>query len=168
LARTDVERTAQLSVLDRLMDFEPGRSSDPSVTLAESVRQAKAALKRDLEALLNTRRTSEPAPEALEEVRHSLYHYGLQDISSLSQDSGEDRARLVRSLEEAITIFEPRLAGVRVTIQDAGGASDPHRRELHFLIEGTMRMDPTPEHVIFDTVLELTSGECRVEGGGGA
>ena len=164
MARSEIERTAQLSVLDRLIDREPGVTSDAAVTLAESVRQVKAALRRDLESLLNTRRTSEPAPEQLEEVRRSLYHYGLPDVSSLSQDSPDDRERLLRGLEDAITVFEPRLAGVRVTLDQTEIEARPHERTLHFVIEGTLQMDPTPERVAFDTVFELSSGECHVNG----
>jgi type VI secretion system protein ImpF len=164
MARSEIERTAQLSVLDRLIDLEPASSVDAALTLAESVRQVKTALRRDLESLLNTRRTSEPAPDQFEEVRRSLYHYGLPDVSSLSQDSPEDRERLLRGLEGAIAVFEPRLAGVRVTLDQTETEARPHERTLHFIIEGTLLMDPTPERVAFDTVFELTSGECRVNG----
>ena len=38
--------------------------------------------------------------------------------------------------------------------------------ELRFHVEGTLLMDPTPEQVIFDTVLHFASGEYEVEGTG--
>jgi len=38
------------------------------------------------------------------------------------------------------------------------------RRELRFLIEAVLRMDPNPEPVVFDTVLEFSSGEYDVKG----
>ena len=41
-----------------------------------------------------------------------------------------------------------------------------HRRELRFHVEGTLLMDPTPEQVIFDTVLHFASGEYEVGGAG--
>ena len=31
-----------------------------------------------------------------------------------------------------------------------------------------LRMEPNPERVVFDTVLEISSGEYRVKGDGGA
>jgi predicted component of type VI protein secretion system len=34
---------------------------------------------------------------------------------------------------------------------------------LRFRIEGLARIDPAPEQVTFDTVLELTSGEYQVK-----
>lgn len=165
MARPELERTVQQSVLDRLIDLDPRVAADPPATFAQSVRQYKAAVRRDLEWLLNTRRIVRPAPDALEEVAHSLYHYGLPDITSLSADSPDSRLWLVRRIEETIAMFEPRLTGVHVTLSETSGEG---RREMRFLIEGTLRMDPTPEQVVFDTVLELGSGQYQVAGVGGA
>ena len=70
---------------------------------------------------------------------------------------------LRRQVEETITLFEPRLSGVRVTVAttDAEG-----RRELRFTIDGLLRMEPSPEQVVFDTVLEVTSSTFEVRGEG--
>jgi type VI secretion system protein ImpF len=129
------------------------------------VRLLKSALRRDLEWLLNTRRIHQEAPAQHEEVRRSLYHYGLPDISSFSRDSGSERARLLRHVEETIATFEPRLANVRVALATDDTSS---RRQVHFVIEAMLRMDPNPEPVVFDTVLEVSSGEYQVKGGAGA
>ena len=61
MARWEPEQTVTQSVLERLIDREPGTDSDSAQTRAQSVRQLKAALRRDLEWLLNTRRTPDPA-----------------------------------------------------------------------------------------------------------
>jgi predicted component of type VI protein secretion system len=45
---------------------------------------------------------------------------------------------------------------------------EDHRRELRFHVEGTLLMDPTPEQVIFDTVLHFASGEYEVGAGASA
>lgn len=165
MARPELERTVQQSVLDRLIDPDPQVTADPPVTLAHSIRQYKAAVRRDLEWLLNTRRIAVPAPDELDEVQHSLYHYGLPDVTSLSSDSPESRLWLLSRIEETIAMFEPRLTGVRVSLTETAGEGG---RELRFLIEGTLRMDPTPEQVVFDTVLELGSGAYQVGGVSGA
>jgi len=70
---------------------------------------------------------------------------------------------LRRQVEETITLFEPRLSGVRVTVatKDVEG-----RRELRFTIDGLLRMEPSPEQVVFDTVLEVTSSTFEVRGEG--
>ena len=98
-------------------------------------------------------------------MTRSLYHYGFPDITSLGRDARDTRVRLLRQVEETLALHEPRLANVRVTLTDTGTDS---KRELRFLIEGLLRMEPNPEQVVFDTVLEIASGEYHVKGDGGA
>jgi predicted component of type VI protein secretion system len=42
------------------------------------------------------------------------------------------------------------------------------RREVHFVVEAMLRIDPQPEHVVFDTVLDTASGDYHVRSGSGA
>ena len=166
MARTEMERSVRQSVLDRLIDAEPGLAADPAPTLATSIRQLKANLRRDLEWLLNTRRPPLHVPEEFEETQRSLLTYGLPDITSLSRDSIATRTSLLREVEEAIERFEPRLADVRVQLVQTEGPNAV--RELRFVVEALLKMDPNPEQVVFDTVLELSSGDYSVKGVGGA
>ena len=163
MAKREIERTVQPSLLDRLTDYEPRTSAEARVGYHDSVRQYKAALQRDLEWLLNTRRIPLAIPEQLQEVAQSVYYYGLPDLTSISRDSPEARGRLLRRVEEAIATFEPRLENVRISFVEMQGEN--HRRELRFHVEGTLLMDPTPEQVVFDTVLHFASGEYEVRGG---
>jgi type VI secretion system protein ImpF len=164
MAKAELERNVQQSVLDRLVDDDPASQAESPMSRAESVRLLKESLRRDLEALLNTRRTAETAPEGLTEIAASVYHFGLPDISSMSRDSPETQARLTRLVEEAVGLFEPRLTGVKVV-----AAHDDRVRfgELRFVIEGTLQLDPVPERISFDTVLESTKG-MQVRGDGHA
>jgi type VI secretion system protein ImpF len=130
----------------------------------QSVRLLKATLRRDLEWLLNSRRTPDEAPESSPELQHSLYNYGLPDLSSFTVQSVKDQHRLAWLVESVVAIFEPRLQGVRVNIDPMLEGT----RQLRFTIEGLLRMDPAPERVSFDTLLELTSGTYHVKGEPGA
>ena len=150
--RAEPDQKITLSLLDRLV------IADARIT---PERQLKASLRRDLEWLLNTRRIVEPAPDSLVEVNRSLYNYGLPDFSSYSLNSPKDRGRLLRALEIAIGLFEPRLAGVKVTALET---PSPGSRVLRFQIEGLLLKDPAPEQVSFDTVLQLANGEYQVKG----
>lgn len=133
-------------------------ATEARMTHAQSVSEFKQSVRRDVEWLLNTRRTPEPAPDSLSELQSSLYDYGLPDITSLSADSPEVRMQLARRIEEAITLFEPRLADVKISVTDAGEGGT---RQLRFLIEGMLRMEPNPEQVAFDTILDTTN--CNFE-----
>jgi len=157
---TQREGPVTLSVVDRLVDLEPERKLELPLSRAQSVRELKAALRRDLEWLLNSRRTIEESPASLKEVGRSLYNYGLPDVASLYLRSSKDQAYLLESIKTAIEIFEPRLLNVKVTLESAS----EDKRVIRFAIEGLLRMDPAPEQVFFDTVLEPTSGQYQVKG----
>jgi len=164
MARRDTEQNVTQSVLERLIDREPG-GGDGRVSHAQSVRQLKISLRRDIEWLLNTRRTPEPAGKAFPELEHSLFNFGLPDVTSLSHESSSDRMRLLQMVESTIATFEPRLTRVKVTpLEPARGAV----HVLRFQIEGMLMMDPEPEHISFDTVLVLASGQYDVKGDPGA
>jgi type VI secretion system protein ImpF len=143
------------SILDRLVDR--GRA-EPRGWDA-SVEELKRNLLRDLESLLNTRETGSPAESPREELEKSIYNYGLPDFASMSADSSATPQRLLRSIEREIELFEPRLRDVRIT---RAANADKKDRRLKFVIEATLRLDPDPERVEFDTVLEMHSGRFTV------
>jgi type VI secretion system protein ImpF len=165
MARWEPEQTVTQSVLDRLIDRDPSISSENPPTRAQSVRQLKVSLRRDLEWLLNSRRTPEAVGGEFQELEQSLYNFGLPDVTSLSWDSSRDRSRLGRMIEQVLHTFEPRLSGVRVVAVEAAAGA---QHVMRFQIEGLLDMDPSPEHISFDTLLQLSSGEYQVKGDLGA
>jgi type VI secretion system protein ImpF len=160
---TDFATAVTLSMLDRLIDEDPDTSVELPLSRSESVRELKQALKRDLEWLLNTRQIAVPPDESLNEVNRSLYVYGLPDFTAFSLNSPKDQNKLVRLLQATLKLFEPRLANVKIVPLEAGAHGT---RTLRFRIEGFLIMDPAPEHVSFDTVLDLTKGEYEVQSAG--
>jgi type VI secretion system protein ImpF len=153
-------------LLDRLIDRDKDRDRaavppDPYRSRSASVRGLKAALRRDLEWLLNTRRNPFAAPESMPQLSQSLYNYGLPDFSALSSESPKDRQRLLAEVERTVALFEPRLRNIRVIFIEGTGAGT---RALRFQIEGSLQMDPSPEHVSFDGELQLANGEYQIRG----
>jgi len=163
MPRYEPDTVVTQSLLDRLIDNEPAEKAEASPTRAQSVRALKNALRRDLEWLLNTRRTAQEAGEDYPEANRSLYNYGFPDFTTFSFSNPRDRQRLIHSLEATIALFEPRLDAVRVIPVEIEGAD--LQRNVRFQIEGLLRIYPAPEQVTFDTVLSLTSGEYQVKGG---
>ena len=162
MARPQTELAITLSVLDRLIDNEPKVSAEAPLHRAESVRQLKSDVRRDLEWLLNSRRIAIEPPESLRDLGRSVYTYGMPDFSFYNIGTAKDQGRLMRVLQNAVKLFEPRLANVRIVpveLQTKG------TRRVRFRIEGLLLMDPAPEHVSFDTVLQLNNGEYKVSGG---
>ena len=163
MPKPESEANVTQSFLDRLIDTERDLSSDAPLTRAQSVRQLKASLRHDLEWLLNTRRNPLEAPNTLVELQQSLYKYGLPDMSAFTLNSPKDQSRLSWMIESTVTTFEPRLEAVKVSLEPV----TPGSRMLRFQIEGMLRMDPAPERIACDTVLELTSGVYQVKGDAG-
>lgn len=162
MPKFETESVVTQSVLERLIDREPDAKHEGAPTRSQSVRLLKMSVRRDLEWLLNTRQNPDAAGEEYPEVTKSLFNYGLPDFSAMSFDNPKDRARLLRHLENTIRIFEPRLDSPRVIPVQADGSLS--NRTIRFQIEGLLKMDPAPEQVTFDTVLNLSSGEYQIRG----
>ena len=160
MARTDNEVRVTPSVLDRLLDYEPELSREPLATRAKSLRQFKQAVRRDLEWLLNTRQIAEGLSPDLKETNDSLAAYGLPDFTTLSIESDADLKQIKREVEETIRRFEQRLENVVVSFE----AGRPAERGLRFRIDARLKVDPAPEPITFDTVLQLGSGQYLVRG----
>jgi type VI secretion system protein ImpF len=155
------EVTVQPPLLDRLIDTDPGSSVEPPQSRSGAVRALKEALRRDLEWLLNTRRTPVEIPTSFTELRSSVFNFGMPDLTSFSPNSADDEAFLLESLEAAISRFEPRLKQVRIVITKSLGKLE---RTLHFHVEALLMVDPAPEAVSFDTVFRVDQGKCEVNG----
>jgi type VI secretion system protein ImpF len=159
------EGPVTLSVLDRLIDAEPKSAVEGPMTRAESLRRLKAAVRRDLEWLLNAREPVQPPPEGAGQLEKSVYCFGLPDLCSMNLASVKNRSDLARLMETLIAVFEPRLLGTKVSLAPADPGPLP---QLRFVIEGLLAIDPMPEHVSFDTLLDVSGGEYHVRGEPGA
>ena len=122
------------------------------------MRRVLAAVRRDLENLLGTRLTwVDDDLAAAEHASRSVAAFGLQDFSHENIANLDAQQRLRRAIEQAIVIFEPRLARVRVTCE--GNAEQ--QRALRFRIEAVLHVEPIREPVAFDTVMEI-NGQTEV------
>jgi type VI secretion system protein ImpF len=79
----------------------------------------------------------------------------------MALNNPQDERRLLHALETTIARFEPRLARVKVT---AAGKLTKKAVTLQFQVEGVLLIDPAPEHITFDTVLEVSRGSYSVKG----
>ena len=160
----EIERPVRPSVLDRLIDDDPSSNVEAPLTRLQSVRVYKASLRRDLEWLLNARRNITQVPDECPELARSVFTYGLPDITSMSKDSRESFERLARLIQGAIDVFEPRLAEVSVDLKEG---ESKLLRDVHFVIDGILRLDPMPERVMFDTRQDERGAMKVQEGAGG-
>ncbi len=157
--RFDYDIRITPSVLDRLLDDEPGASQEAPASRQKTLRQLKDAVKRDLEWLLNTRQLVGGIPPELPETCNSLAAYGLPDFTNINAKSQKDQVAMRRTIEMAISLGEPRLEDVVVTITEMKRTD----LVLRFHIAAKLRVEPAPEPVTFDTVLQMGSGQYEVK-----
>lgn len=159
MARTDNEIRVTPSVFDRLLDFEPKSPHEAPKSRSRSLRELKQSVRRDLEWLLNSRCFPEDMDENLEEVYKSVLVYGLPDFTGVSAKNQSEQLRLTKALERAIRTFEPRFIDLKVSLEPVSSVD----KALKFRIEAHLDIEPTPEPIAFDTVLQLGSGEFEVK-----
>lgn len=151
------------SVLDRLLDDDPGIATEPPRNRSQLLREMKLSVRRDIENLLNSRRRNISLPPRLPELRQSLLTYGVADFSGTGPATAKQREAFCRILEEIIRLNEPRLLEVQVELATN---PEPGDRTLRFRIDALLRADPAPEPVIFDSALEPVTHTFAVQGGG--
>lgn len=160
MSRFDNEIRITPSVLDRLLDDRPEETREAPASRQTSLRLLKQSVRRDLEWLLNTRLDPGAPSEEGTEVARSLAAFGLPDFSTRDVRGGMDQEQLRRTIEEAVARFEPRLEAVQVTLETLSAVD----RTVRFRIEARLRVEPVPEPVTFDSVLQLANLEFVVAG----
>ncbi len=159
MARIEGEVRITPSLLDRLLDDEPGMSKEAPISRMKSLRQLKQAVKRDLEWLLNTRTVIDEIPPDLKELRHSVFVFGIPDFTSANVTSLNDQTRMRRIITAAIEEFEPNLRDISILVE----RGREFERSLHFRIAANLQVEPDPEPVTFDTMLHPWSVEFTVQ-----
>jgi type VI secretion system protein ImpF len=152
------QQNLQASILDRLIDLEPGVSHEPVQHRFLSLGQAKASVVRDLENLLNTKRSILAPSAECKELSSSLFVYGLQDFTTQNPKSSMVRQQLRQQIERVIARFEPRLRNVKVSLE----ASTKSERNLRFRINALLFVDPVMEPVTFDSYFDVNRGEYLI------
>lgn len=155
MSRSNTEIRVTPSVLDRLIDLDPQEKQEAPKSRSASLEDLRQSVRRDLEWLLNTRCHFDSDIESLEETKKSVAFYGLPDIMGVNAKNNAEQVRLTKSLETAIRTFEPRFLNLKVSMESIGTVE----RQLKFRIEANLDVEPTPEPIVFDTILETGSGE---------
>jgi type VI secretion system protein ImpF len=159
MANTDVDFLP--SVLDRLLDDSPQSAQGRPRTRSQQLGELRNAVRRDLEALLNSHRHCRSPPEAMTELSRSLLEYGVPDFLTTNAAAGGVREQFRAAVEDTVRRFEPRFKTVKVTLLD----ENPTDRTLRFHIEALMYAEPAPERVSFDSLLDPANRSFSVVGG---
>ena len=158
MRRTDNQTRVTPSVLDRLVDLDPKLTTEGPKSRSASLAELKQSVRRDLEWLLNTRCFLDPEEIDLDEAKRSVAFFGLPDITGMSVKSLAEQKRLSAAVETAIRHFEPRFLDLKITFEPPSSTD----RQMRFRIEASLDMDPAPEPIAFDSVLQIGTGGFAV------
>jgi len=148
------------SLLDRLVDDEPGRATEPREARSVTLQRLRDNVLRDLNWLFNaTQSTPDIADDEL--LRTSVLNFGLPALAGRPA-SQYDLAELARVLREVILRFEPRILAHTLKVRAERVRGDSHN-VLGFRIEGQLWSQPVPLEIYMRTEIDLESGLTRVQ-----
>ena len=160
MARIDKKKKLRASILDRLMDNDPDNTVEVDTDQHQKLKELRNSVRRDLENLLNTRfRMIEPEDDLIE-LKKSLLNYGLPDLATVNISDEIKQKEFINHLQSILIDFEPRFKTVKVSYMENSDSLD---RSLRFRIDATLYADPSPEIVVFDSILEPVTRTVNVE-----
>lgn len=136
-------------LLSDKLDADPATSTG-YIGLAE----VKQSIIEQLEHLLNTR---------LRDVQNSqlsVVDFGIPDFSAYSIGDSSQMHRIVRSIEQAITTFEPRLRNVRAELVSADARS--LEQVLQTRLHAQLHVEPLTDDLRFFLVLSGKLGTVSI------
>jgi type VI secretion system protein ImpF len=158
------DRVLARSILDRLIDDAPDRDFDPPISVTDQIREVRESIRRDLEALLNTRRCPVAPPAELAELKTALVSYGVDGMVSANLVTDEAKLQLARMIERRISMFETRLSDVRVTILKSRTMTE---RALRMRIQATFRLHEGMPPISFESTIDPSTQRFLVEAANG-
>lgn len=162
---TSVNKTRILpSLLDRLTDLSPNRSSETSTAKTFNNRELRAAVLRDLAWLLNTVNTASTSGIPADCAAYgSVLNYGVPPLSGLHV-SDTDWSYVLDSLRASILRFEPRIAprSLKLSLRGAESFNTAHN-QLSIEIRGQLLAEPYPIDLLLVSHVDLETNQILLE-----
>jgi type VI secretion system protein ImpF len=147
------------SLLDRLVDDEPGRATEARENRSATLQRLRENVLRDLNWLFNATQSSIDF-EGDPVLSGSVINYGMPPLAGRPA-SQYDLPELARVLREVILRFEPRIIAHTLKVSFDSRSIDSHN-VLGFRIEGQLWSQPIPLEIFMRTEIDLESGMTQV------
>ena len=147
------------SLLDRLIDDDPGRATEPRESRSATLQRLRENVLRDLNWLFNATQSSIDFDGDML-LAGSVINYGLPPLAGRPA-SQYDLGELARVLREVILRFEPRILAHTLKVSAERVRADSHN-VLGFRIEGQLWSQPIPLEIYMRTEIDLESGLTQV------
>ena len=155
----------QPSILDRLTDDEPHKTSENPSSRVIDIRRLREIIQRDLAWLLNTGNLDlEIDPERYPNVLRSVVNFGVPDTTGdYSNKRKSDDVR--EAIRKAVELFEPRLIDGSLSV--VSRTQDEKRESvIVFDIIADMWAEPVPTELYLRSQFDVTTGHVTLEHGG--
>lgn len=146
---------ARASLVDRLIDDLPGRSRELRPLRTLNRKKLRESLLRDLLWLFNTR--TPVSGKTFDNENLTVLEYGIPDFGAYFTASSDDQIQMTRRLVRAISIFEPRLRDVRVSINPV----IRNEKTVQVMIDAMMVVEDVREPVSFRTIYQNDSRDWQ-------
>jgi len=147
------------SLLDRLLDDEPGKLTEPRENRSATLARLRENVLRDLNWLFNATQSSiDFEGDAM--MAGSVLNFGMPPLAGRPA-SQYDLSELSRVLREVILRFEPRILPHTLKVSAEANSGDSHN-VLGFRIEGQLWSQPVPLEIYMRTEIDLESGLTQV------
>ena len=147
------------SLLDRLVDDDPSRATEPRENRSATLQRLRENVLRDLNWLFNATQSSiDFHGDAL--LSGSVINYGLPPLAGRPASQYE-LGELSRVLRDVIIRFEPRILPHTLKVTADRVRADSHN-VLGFRIEGQLWSQPVPLEIYMRTEIDLESGLTQV------
>jgi len=160
MARPSLTQPLVPSILDRLIDSEPGKAAEGYGSRTQMLKELRESVRRDLQNLLNTRTPSLSLSGYGAALTHSIINYGIPDFAGADLSSAEDKEKFRALIEAVIKRYETRFKSVQVKILEGDGETD---RALRFRIDALLNVEPAVKPVVFDSSLEPVTRTIEVK-----
>lgn len=160
MARPSLTQPLVPSILDRLIDTEPGKVAEGHGSRTQMLKELRESVRRDLQNLLNTRSPSLSLSGYGAVLTHSIINYGIPDFAGADLSSAEDKEKFRVLIEAVIKRYEARFKSVQVKIVEGDGETD---RALRFRIDALLNVEPAVKPVVFDSSLEPVTRTIEVK-----
>lgn len=147
------------SLLDRLVDDEPGQPTEPCENRSSSLQRLRENVLRDLNWLFNATSSGIDFDDH-PLLTGSVVNYGMPPLAGRPA-SQYDLGELSRVLRDVILRFEPRIIAHTLKVIAERRRVDSHN-VLGFRIEGQLWAQPIPLEIFLRTEIDLESGMTQV------
>jgi type VI secretion system protein ImpF len=149
------------SLFTRLIDDDPKRAKDGTLQERILVEKLKESIRRDLVALLNTRKKFTYFPACLKELNFSSISYGIKDFSSYLIFTKERQEQFCTDLENTVLLYDNRLSDIRVTLDMPKAL---YQGNLLITLEATLILKKKPCPFMAQLVLNLKNSLFEIKG----